>query len=158
MSFRFYFGVALRLGILFLPLCGCSLLEKEPEPANPELQALIKKPLAPEKTEQLLSEVGDNWLFGQGMGSTMATVGTVVVFPPYALLVAGNAGLSLAGYKQLWLSDALPEEGKEAWRSAYDSVTEAPGKMSAAMAGEEFRTQEVARKRIIRVLETAQGS
>lgn len=155
-----FFGLlvrsVLRLFSFFIlfGLSSCSLLHKEEQPATAELTSIISKPLPPEKTQELLGEVGDNWLYGQGMGGTIATVGTVVLFPPYALLVAGNAGLSLAGYKQIWLSDALPKEGQQAWQMAYNTVTETPGRVSAAIADEEFRTQEVAREKIMNVLQS----
>lgn len=111
-----------------------------------------KEPLSPENTEELLNEVGSNWLYGQGMGETAATVGTIVVFPPYALWVVGNAALQLSGEEPIEVSRILPEESGKIWRTTYDEITSVPGRTSAAVAREEYRDQDVARERIEAVL------
>src|SRR5579862_6797042 len=56
------------------------------------------KPPTPEEAQEQLKQQGGDWLYGKGLGSTILTVGTCVVFPPYAIYVLGNAGLSMAGY------------------------------------------------------------
>jgi hypothetical protein len=120
--------------------------------ADHELVALAaqaqKKPLPPEQTEELLSTVGENWLFGQGFGETVLGVGLVVAFPPYAIYLLGNAAISYAGYEPLYITDALPEEPRQQWSTVYSSVTGVPGRISAALAGEEYRTKELARDEI----------
>ncbi len=68
----------------------------------------------------------------------MANVGTVVVFPPYALYLLGNAGLALAGYEPLYVTDALPGEARDAALTVYDGITSVPGRIAAGVAGEEF--------------------
>lgn len=132
---------------------SCSLLEKE-EPKNQPLDfnSVVTKPLPPEKTEELLSETGSNWLYGQGFGETVLTAGTIFAFPPYAIYVVGNGILSLAGYKQVRISDALPEEERTAWNDTYDTVTSGPGRLSAAIAGKEFRSREVAKEKIYDII------
>ena len=134
-------------------LSACSLLEKEETPEQPiDLKAVVSKPLPPEKTEELLSETGSNWFYGQGVGETALTAGAIFAFPPYAIYVVGNGVLSLSGYKQIRVTNALPEEERDAWNSAYDTVTSGPGRMTAAMAGKEFRTKEVAKEKIYGIL------
>lgn len=108
----------------------------------------IKEPLSPEETEAILGEVGNNWLYGEGIGDTALTVGTVLIFPPFAIWVAGNAVASLAGYEPLRVSDMLPEEEGKEWEKAYGSVAAGPGRVAAAVAGREFRTKEQARERL----------
>jgi len=112
------------------------------------LAAATSKPLPPEKAEELLDEVGTNWLYGQGMGATVLTVGTFLVFPPYGLYILGNSLISLAGYEPLYISNALPDEDKKSFDSIYDGVTSAPGQMAAAIAGEDFRSEQMIQKRM----------
>ena len=117
------------------------------------LQQSMKEPLSPENTSDLIDEVGSNWLYGQGMGETAATVGTIVVFPPYALWVIGNAALQLSGEEPIEVSKILPEESGKVWRTTYDEITSVPGRTTAAVSGEEYRTQEVARDHIEAVID-----
>ena len=135
-------------------LCGCvSQSGSSSRPPEPMASSTIpvplgdvintKEPLSPERTEELVHQVGENWLYGQGMGETALNVGTAVVFPPYLVYLVGNAALGLSGYEQITPSSILPDQPKEAWRKAYGSVTQTPGRVAAAAAGREFRTQEV---------------
>ena len=130
-------------------------IEDKESAQNHEMKLLkeaVKEPLSPENTEALLDEVGSNWLFGQGMGETAATVGTIVVFPPYALWVVANAALSLSGEQPLEVSKILPEESGKVWRTTYDEVTSVPGRTTAAFSGQEYRSEEVANEKIEAVL------
>lgn len=133
---------------LMIALMGCGIIrEKEkPDPIDPKV--LAQNPLTPEQAQGLLGEVGDNWLYGQGMGDTMVNVGAMVAFPPYALVLLGNAALSVGGYEPIAISDTLPDEGRAMWRETYDEITSVPGRAAASAAGTEFRTPEVADKRI----------
>lgn len=105
----------------------------------------IDEPLSPEETEGLLGEVGTNWFYGQGLGETALTAGTIFLFPPYAIYVAGNAILNVSGYEEIRVTDALPEEGKESWNAVYEGVTSVPGRVTAGVSGEEFRDKEKAK-------------
>ena len=136
-------GFALVALMLFV---GCA--PKKQETPMPDLAAISTRPLPPEKTTELLGDVGANWLYGEGLGSTAITVGTIVVFPPYALLVAGNAVLALSGYETVQVSDILPESSREDWRSGYAVIASGPGRLSAALAGREFVTEEAAREKL----------
>lgn len=132
-------------GILILSACG--VIKKKAEP-DADTMALVGKPIPPEKAKEVLSEVGSNFAYGSGLGDTALTVGTVVIFPPYALYLLGNAVLSFSGYEPVTVSSLLPDkEGKE-WSSMYDSVVSVPGKVVAAAAGREFRSPAVARARM----------
>lgn len=142
---------------LLIVLGACTPKKQSGPSANSQLASAIKDPLSPEETEELLGEVGENWLYGQGLGESAATIGTIAVFPPFALWVAGNAIAEFSGYESLKFSDALPDQEREAFLSAYDSVTSAPGRMSAAIAGEEFRSKEVAGARLKSFMEKRQN-
>jgi hypothetical protein len=132
--------------VSFCALGGCALKKKASED---QLSQVVKsKPLKPEESKEMLKEVGQNWLYGQGVGETALTVGTIVIFPPYALWVLGNAALSVSGYESIKFSDALPPEEKAAWVDTYDSMASGPGRLTAAIAGKEFRTQDVAKEKL----------
>lgn len=124
-------------------LSACSILEKEENPQMDLTSQAIKKPLPPEKTTELMEKVGINWFYGQGLGETALTVGTIFAFPPYAIYVVGNGALQLAGYKPLHVTDALPGDAKEGWNTVYDTVTGAPGHLTAAVGGREYREKDV---------------
>jgi hypothetical protein len=115
------------------------MLEKK-EVGDPDMMAITKTPLKPEQAQELVGDVGHDWLYGQGLGNTAAQVGAIAIFPPCGLVVLGNAALEYKGYKPIGVSTALPEEGAEAWSNAYDSVVSVPGKVAASAAGEDFRT------------------
>lgn len=133
--------------------CACSLPKKQE--TQPSLASVVKNPLTPEETQEMLTEVGQNWLYGEGLGDTAITAGTVVVFPPYALWLVSNAVLTLSGYEPLSVANALPPAEKESWTQTYGSIASGPGRFAAAVAGREFRTQETSRERLQKYLERA---
>lgn len=140
-----------------LVISGCGVIrEKPPEEGDHEIIELVKKPISPEKSGELLKQTGGNWFYGQGIGETAVNVGTSVVFPPYAIYYLGNMALSVAGYEPLYVTNALPEDSRDAVNGVYSGVTSAPGRLTAAVAGEEFRTKPAARARIKEVLKSAQ--
>ena len=108
--------------------------------------------MSPEQSREVLSEAGRNWLYGNGVGQAAVTAGTIAAFPPYAVYVVGNSILSLSGYEELRITDALPESGRREWDEVYDGVTSGPGRFAAAVSGEEFRTPERAEESFARVL------
>ena len=129
------------------PISGCSLLTKKEEP-DIDLKAVTSKPLSPEETKEMLSDVGGNWFYGQGLGGTAVAAGATIAFPPYALVLLGNAALSVSGYEPIGVSTVLPEKGKESWTSFYDGVTSTPGRVTAAVAGEDFRDEAAIKERM----------
>lgn len=136
-------------------LIGCSASggpQLKRDDSQVDIAAIAAKPLPPEKAEQMLGEIGENWLYGEGIGETAITVGTCVVFPPYILWVVGNGVLSLSGYQPLQFSDALPQAQGEAWREAYQTVASGPGRLAAAIAGKEYRSQEIAKDNLMKYM------
>ena len=133
-------------------ILGCGIIREKEQPDLLTPTAIGANPLSPDQAQELLGEVGDNWLYGQGIGDTAVNLGAVVAFPPYALMLIGNAALSVSGYEPLALSDTLPEQPRAMWRQTYDQVTSVPGRAAASAAGTEFRTPEVAEKRLERYL------
>ena len=148
------FFVAVIVAVLSLGLGGCSLLKKKETP-DADLESAALKPMPPEKSKEFLSDVSSDWFYGQGVGGTALAVGTVVLFPPYAIYLLGNGILSLSGYEPITVSGALPEEQGNAWNSVYSTVTSAPGRVNAAVAGREFVTEEQSAKTIERYLKSA---
>lgn len=129
----------LNIVFLSLLLTSCGALKKR---QGPDQTDLVTKPLTQEERKEVLSQVGGNWFYGSGIGETALTIGTVAAFPPYAAIVLGNALLSFAGYEPLKFSDALPEGERESWSNTYDGIVSGPGRLTAAVAGEEYRTRE----------------
>lgn len=138
------------LALLIGAAAGCTL--KRRDPGAPDPVALAGKPVTPEQSQELLGEMGGNWLYGQGVGETAMNVGSVILFPPFALYLVGNAVLGLSGYEPVTVADTLPEEQGEAWRSFYDSVASGPGRLAAAVSGREYRTREVIREDYRKIL------
>ncbi len=91
------------------------------------------------ESDEQLREYGHRWLYGRGMGRSMANIGTVVAFPPYAFYLVGNAGLALAGYEQLHVTSLVPEPARDYILTAYDGITSLPGRLAALIAGEEYQ-------------------
>ena len=88
-----------------------------------------------------------------GLGTAALNVGAIVLFPPFAIYVVGNAVANLAGYEGVYVSDALPEEDRKDFNDGYDTVVSAPGRVTAAVAGKEFRSKDVAKTRLETVLD-----
>jgi hypothetical protein len=136
---------------------GCGIIREKPE-SEPSNLDLIGKPMPPEKAEEVLSEVGKNFAYGPGLGDTALSIGTAVVFPPYAIYLLGNAVLSLSGYEPVTVSSLLPPEDGKAWSESYDSIVSGPGKVVAAMAGHEYRSREVGNAKMREVLDSLNES
>ncbi|NLF24059.1 MAG: hypothetical protein GX589_00165 [Deltaproteobacteria bacterium] len=143
--------------MLVLFFVGCSLPKKVP-PSEVNYYQLAQKTMPPEQSRAIINEAVSNWYYGQGLGDTALKAGTVVVFPPYVLILLGNAALSLSGYETVGVSNFLPEQGASVWSGFYDSVTGAPGRVAAAAAGKEFRTPELAEEKLREKLSQGAGS
>lgn len=135
--------LALPVLLLLTASCGCGVIKKKEPDSAPSGVDMVGKPMPPDKAKEVLSTAGSNFAYGPGLGDAAVTVGTVVVFPPYALYLLGNAVLSLSGYEPVTVSSMLPEEQGKAWSNTYDSMVSGPGKVVAAMAGHEYRSREV---------------
>jgi hypothetical protein len=98
------------------------------------------EPPDPNEMKLLLKQETKRWFYGRGLGRTAANIGTIVFFPPYAIYLLGNAGMELAGYDPLYITNILPQEPREVVNSIYDDVTSVPGRVNAAIAGYEFDT------------------
>lgn len=93
----------------------------------------------PEELQSELKQYGDRFLYGPGLGTSMTNIGAIAVFPPYAIYLLGNAGLSLAGFQQLYITSILPESPRKHVLDFYDGVTSVPGRLSALVAGKEYQ-------------------
>jgi hypothetical protein len=135
-----------------LATSGCGIIRKKPD-TRPDEFDLVGKPIPPEEAGWVLNELGNNFAYGPGIGETALNIGTSVLFPPYALVLVGNAVLSLSGYEPVGVSSFLPEDAGDAWSGGYDEVVSAPGRVVAAVAGKEFRSRKVAREKLRHVLD-----
>lgn len=143
----------LLLAVTTVSITACGVIRERPE-SKPSSMDIVGKPMPPEKAKEVLSEIGQNFAYGPGLGDAALNVGTAVVFPPYAIYLLGNALLSLSGYEPVTVASLLPEEDGKAWSRTYDSVVSGPGKVVAAMAGREYRSQEVADERMREILQS----
>ncbi len=107
-------------------------------PSIRELATGEATPPTPEELEVKLQESAEKWFYGRGLGRTMTNVAAIAVFPPYAIYLLGNAGLQLAGYDPIYITDALPGEGRETVLGVYDGITSVPGRVTSTIAGREF--------------------
>ncbi len=145
---RFFLRVVLLLFILVF-ISACSVLEpKQPQEfdTTDQVKRIVREPLSPEQTGELVEEVGGNWLYGQGLGETAFTVGSIVLFPPAAIWHLGNAVVSLSGYKPIGVSYLLSDEDEQGWNNVYDGVMSGPGRVIAGVSGKEYRSKEVIRE------------
>ena len=138
-------GIGVALG------SGCGVIKEKPKSEVDEISA-VTKPMSSEKAKAVLGEVGNNFVYGPGLGDAAVNLGVVVVFPPYLIYLLGNTALSLSGYQPVTVSSLLPEEQGKAWSNGYDTVVSGPGRMAAAVAGKEYRSQDVGNERLREVL------
>lgn len=105
------------------------------------IPALLSGEQTPMEPEELGSELEDGakkWATSAGLGKTITNIGAIIVFPPYALYLFGNAGLELFGKSPLYVTDILPESPRSVVRGAYNEVTSVPGRVIAGATGETF--------------------
>lgn len=148
-------GKVLRVQLLCFLIwsIGCAVPQKRAdEDSVAQLVITRKQPLTVQQSEDVLGVVAENWLYGPGLGRSALNIGTIVLFPPYAVYVLGNALLDVSGFQPLYLTDLLPEDERQDYNKMFDSVTGAPGRVTAAMAGKEFRSPEAGRQRLENVL------
>ena len=107
-------------------------------PSIPALATGQEKPPTPAELKAQLGPALKNWFYGPGLGRTAANVSTAVLFPPYLIYLVGNAGLTLVGAGPLYVTDALPEQPRQYMLSAYEEVTGVPGRLTAAVAREDY--------------------
>ena len=86
-----------------------------------------------------LKELGDEFVYGKGLGTAALNVTGTVLFPPYGIYVLGNSLLELQGYEGYYATDALPQEQRKSWNNVYDEVRSTPGKLAAEASGQTFR-------------------
>ncbi len=142
---------------LVLAAIGCGVIRKRPEDKPTGLD-VVGKPMTNEQAKEVLSTVGGNFAYGSGLGDAALSVGTAVLFPPYALYLLGNAALSVSGYEPVTISSLLPEEDGKQWSATYDKVVSGPGRVVAAVAGHEYRSQDVAEERLRAVFAKIQAA
>ena len=139
--------------VLFIASCAKSsressskrLSEDQPQNSNDlkpvsiaDLASGKSEPPTPEEANRKLAQFGHDWFYGGGLGRTTLNVGAVVLFPPYALYLVGNACLQLADKDPIYVTDALPEKPREGVLRVYDEFTSVPGRITAGVSGEEF--------------------
>jgi len=152
-AFRPLRGLTLLCALAsLLSTVGCGVIKKKPE-ESADQYSIIGKDIPPDKAKQVLSEVGGNFAYGPGLGDAAVNVGTVVVFPPYAIYLLGNAVLSISGYEPVTVASMLPEEQGKQWSQTYDHIVSGPGKMVAAVSGHEYRSREVGDQRLKAVID-----
>lgn len=130
---------------------GCGVIKEKPKSQVDEMSA-VSQPMSSEKAKAVLGEVGSNFVYGPGLGDAAVNLGAVIVFPPFLVYLLGNTALSLSGYQPVTVSSLLPEDAGKAWSNGYDTVVSGPGRVAAAAAGREYRSQEVADERLRNVL------
>ncbi len=145
------------MALLAAPCTGCGVIKEKP-PEEPDQYSIVGKDIPPDKAKDVLNEVGGNFAYGPGLGDTAVSVGTVVVFPPYAIYLLGNAVLSLSGYEPVTVASMLPEESGKQWSDTYDHIVSGPGKVVAAVSGHEYRSREVADARLKKALDAANAA
>lgn len=138
-SFLGPFPFKITVSICALLMVGCGLIQKRDEAGQDPFDIQVASDPAEAKAQ--LKESGRDVLYGQPLGEATVTVGSIAAFPPYGVYVLGNSLLWLGGYEKIEISDALPENERSAWDKVYTDIVSAPGRVAAAMAGVEFRSQ-----------------
>lgn len=123
--------------VIVIFLTGCGSVFKKQATEGP-VAMLKEQPLEGHEAQELNSRVVDSYVYGEGLGDSVIKVGTAVVFPPFILVMLGNAALSASGYEPVGVSSVLPEPAADGWKSFYNEVSSTPGRVSAGIAGKKY--------------------
>ena len=93
-----------------------------------------------------LDEFANSWAYGEGLGHTTLNISGAIIFPPYTLFVLTNALIQASGGQALGLSRVLDEDKRSTWERIYAGIVGVPGRLSAAIAGKEYRSGDFASK------------
>jgi hypothetical protein len=142
----------LRLsGVLILSsaVCGCSSLRSAHDrnsraSSASELARLnLERPLTPREAELVLNAAKESVVYGPSLGDVTLKVVSGILFPPYGIYLLGRGGWEMVtGTRAPEVTDILPDKDKEMWDATYDDIVSAPGRVSAALAGKEFKTKD----------------
>lgn len=128
--------------ILSILLTSCAATASHPNYATDNVTK-SKKSMTPEHAKFVLTETGKNFAFGNGLGEAAVFIGSIFVFPVYAIYrgtvsVANAFGAGIPPAYSL-----LPEPGQEVAKTSWDTITGAPGWVVAKTVGEEFRDKDI---------------
>lgn len=147
MSFTVVRGILFRIVCAFLLGCSVDFKSSTAGEARPREPLTAEQHVSAKENPTDPNEVMEDWFFGQGLGEAVLNVAGVVLFPPYGLYVLGNGVAQAFGYEPLSIGDALPQDVGSAYKAGYDEVSEAPGRVTAALGGREFRSKEAIESR-----------
>lgn len=135
--------------LCFLAVCsGCSSSRSQQQThhasATAELARLnLEHPLTPAESEKVLRTAKDSVMYGSTLGDVSFKLVSGILVPPYGIYLLGRGAWELvSGTKAPEVTDILPEKDKQMWDATYDDIVSAPGRVSAALAGKEFRTSD----------------
>lgn len=136
-------------GVVCAFLLGCSVELKSSAPPEvaPAAPPAFEASVSAKEIQQNPNYVMENWFYGEGLGEAVLNIAGVVLFPPYGLYVLGNGIAQALGYEPFSVGNALPEDVGSAYKAGYDEVAGAPGRVTAALGGKEFRSKEVIESR-----------
>ncbi|MCA9037504.1 MAG: hypothetical protein KDA91_20360 [Planctomycetaceae bacterium] len=130
------------------------------QPLSIRMQKLAASPLTQEEREKVLETAASNFAYGPGLGETALDVTGAVLFPPYAIVLAGQAVLALTGNDSPRISDALPEEDADTYQSVMDAVYSGPGRIVSFFSGEDYRSRKQVKERwdaVVTEIESGRG-
>lgn len=114
---------------------------------------IVPKALTPEEAEEAMSDVGKGWLYGDGLGTAMLNIGTTVIFPPYGIFLLGNLALSASGTEPVGVGMFLEGEDEDQWDQMFSTAVSGPGRVAAAISGEEYVSPETSREKLLQYTE-----
>lgn len=138
-------------GVLILcsAICGCSSWrlhqdQNAKSSSSSELARLnLERPLTPKEAELVLHTAKDSVVYGPSLGDVTLKVVSGILFPPYGIYLLGRGGWEMAtGTRAPEVTDILPDKDKQMWDATYDDIVSTPGRVSAALAGKEFKTKD----------------
>ena len=147
LNIKIKYFLTLTLAVTFL---GCGILQKKVD--DPSID-FSKKTLTPKQSNELAAQVAGNFFYGQGFGDAIINIGGIIITPWYAIYALGNAVISLSGYEPLYVTNLLPKETKSGYDAVYNGVASVPGRGTALVARQQYRTDEIIKERFRKFLE-----
>lgn len=138
-------GTGITAWLCLASVAGCAFTDPAEReiPANQQLARMsIEGKLSPQQSREVLDTVHETSVYGSTIGEVTLKIAGSILFPPYGIYLLSRSVGKVAGADVPEATAVLPADEKRTWDAWYDDIASGPGRLAAAIAGQEYRTKE----------------